>query len=111
MFWEMFGIYLKEEFGNYYYITTRRIQAEWIVEFCTMFTSKAKLIAAKRGPQQHCNTDKSKQILGMKYRPGRQSLIEMMYWMIDVNYIPNKLPKPLAQKRKSIAKFDERPKL
>ncbi len=25
MFWEMFGIYLNEEFGKHYYITTRRI--------------------------------------------------------------------------------------
>jgi hypothetical protein len=25
MFWIMFGIYLNEEFGRHYYITTRRI--------------------------------------------------------------------------------------
>jgi hypothetical protein len=76
-----------------------------------MFTRKAKLLAAKRGPQQHCNVDKSKNILGVKYRPGRQSLIEMMYWMIDVGYIPNKLPENLTKRRKSIPNFDERPKL
>ncbi len=105
MFWEKFGIYLHDEFQKYYYITTRRIQSEWIVEFFCMFTSKARLLAAKRGPEQHCNTDKSKQILGLKYRPGRQSLIEMMYWMIDVNYIPNKLPKQLAAKEKEYQKL------
>jgi hypothetical protein len=35
----------------------------------------------------------------------------MMYWMIDVDYIPNKLPENLAKRRKTIAKFEERPKL
>ena len=50
MFWIMFGIYLNEEFGKHYYITTRRIQSEFLLEFCGMFTRKAKLLAAKRGP-------------------------------------------------------------
>jgi hypothetical protein len=76
-----------------------------------IFTRKAKLLSAKRGPQQHCNVEKSKKILGVNYRPGRQSLIEMMYWMIDVGYIPNKLPENLLLRRQSISNFDERPKL
>ena len=111
MYWIMFGIYLNQEFGKYYYITTSRIRSEYIVDFCCLITRKAALLAAKRGPAQHCQTDKSKNILGMTYRTGRVSLVDMTYWMIDVGYIPNKLPASLNQKRKSIKNFDERPKL
>lgn len=95
MYWIMFGKYLHEEFGKYYYITTSRIRTEYIVDAFALFTRKALLLAAKRGPAQHCSTEKSQKILGMNYRSGRQSLVEMTYWMIDVDYIPNKLPKSL----------------
>ncbi len=54
MYWIMFGKYLHEEFGKYYYITTSRIRSEYILDFFTHFTRKAILLAAKRGPEQHC---------------------------------------------------------
>jgi dihydroflavonol-4-reductase len=92
MYWQKFGIYLNDEFGKYYYITTKRLVSEKILDFLQYIIPRAKLLAVKRGPEQICNTEKSKTILGMKYRSGREALIDMTYWMIDVNYIPNKLP-------------------
>lgn len=54
MYWIMFGKYLHEEFGKYYYITTSRLRSDYIVDLYTPFTRKAVLLAAKRGPEQHC---------------------------------------------------------
>jgi hypothetical protein len=50
MYWEKFGIYIDQEFGKYYYITTKRLNPPLILDFMTLFTRKATLLKAKRGP-------------------------------------------------------------
>jgi hypothetical protein len=50
MYWIMFGIYLNQEFGKYYYITTSRLITDYIVDIASLITRKATLLAAKRGP-------------------------------------------------------------
>lgn len=50
MYWIMFGIYLNQEFGKYYYIATTRLSSELILTYVAKFNRKAELLRAKRGP-------------------------------------------------------------
>jgi hypothetical protein len=63
------------------------------MDFGAYFLDAAQQHVNRRGPRIVLDNSLSQEILGIKYRPIRPSIIEMFHSMIELGMVPNNLPK------------------
>ena len=82
------------EFGGPqgYPVTTKELPY-CVTRFVGMFDSDVAFVLPMWGKNFEFNTDRSKSILGIEYRPTKDSVLEMINSMIDAGWIEDKRKK------------------
>ena len=84
------GNKINEEFGPLGYPVTTKETAYCLLKFISFFNSDMKNILPSIGKDFTLVNNRSKEILGIDYRPSKESLYEMIYKMIEDGHIPDK---------------------
>ena len=63
-----------------------------LVKFASFFNDEAALMVPLWNVKLEVNNSRSKEILGINYRPPKESFNEMVYSMIETGVIPDKRP-------------------
>ena len=82
--------HLRSEFPTYPIQTS---EAKYcLVKFVSFFRSDAAKIMAYWGREKNFNNTRSREVLGINYKPASQSLTEMVNSMIELGILEDKRP-------------------
>lgn len=79
---------LRDEFGSAYPIPKRLLPYP-LVWLGSWFDGKIESVRKMWGREFKVKNDRSREILGINYRPGKQTLIEFANYLIDNDYLPD----------------------
>ena len=84
---------LSEEFTPQGYPVTTNEVGYCLMKFASYFNDEAAAVLPNWGKDWKLDTSKSKEILGIQYRPAKESFSEMVNMMIENGWIEDKRKK------------------
>ena len=84
---------LSEEFKPQGYPVTSNEVGYCLMKFASYFNDEAAAVLPNWGKDWSVDTSMSKDILGIQYRPAKESFSEMVNMMIENGWIEDKRPK------------------
>lgn len=84
---------MHEEFGPQGYSVTHKEAGYCMFRFIAIFSAEAAAILPQIGKESTFVNTKSIDVLGVDYRPTKESLTEMVNCMIEEGWVQDKRPK------------------